>query len=150
MKRYQPDRVEVTALVLIAVLAITLLTVPRFVGVADNGDFFRLLYWGKFAYPALDYHDQYFGWVTRYYLFERNPFLAWYGFPSSEALFIKTSAILGLLLSRERFDLRALGFVHVIAFVLSLALLFTGWRRVIGKRGRALIPLVAIVFCDVG
>lgn len=150
MNRFRPDRAEVTALVFIAVLAITLLTFPRFVGVADQGDFQRLMRWGGLAYPTLEPHDKYIGWVTKVYPYEKNPFTAWRGAPSSEALFIKSAAVLGLIWSSQTFDLVVLGLLHVLAFVIAWGVLISGWRQFTGTRARVLFPLIAIVFCDIG
>lgn len=150
MNRLNLDRLEVIGLILVAGFAAILLLSPPFIGMADNGDFFRLMYWGQFAYPPLEYRDQYVGWVTRQFVVARNPLLSWRGFPSSEALFIKASALLSFPFSRNRFDLKVLGSIHVLAYAGAWAVVLSGWRRATGMRSMVLIPGIALIFCDVG
>ncbi len=150
MNRLRSNRVSLLVSTSIATFALVLLVFPPMVGIADNGDFFRLMYWGKFEYPPLDPHEQYEDWINREYVVTRNPFLAWYGFPSSGAVFVKASAILNLFRSRDRFDIRFLGFIHVLAFAVACWLLLRGWRKTIG--GPITVPVLGllIVFCDLG
>ena len=150
MTRTRPDRVEITALAFIAVLALTLLTYPRFIGVADQGDFFRLMYWGKFVYPSLAYADQYVGWIHRTYSFERSPFASWWGLPSSEFMFIKAAAMTGFVASRTTFDLGILGAAHTLGFVIAWSSFLPVWRHLAGWSARAAIPLILLIFCDIG
>lgn len=147
----RPNRAEIGALAAIIILALTLLWTPPLVGLADNGDFYRLLYWGKFEYLPGDEKDRLIGWFEREFQITRHPLLAWYGFPSSEAIFIKASALLALLWpGGGRFDIRVLGLVHALAFAAACYLLLKGWRA-----GPRLSPVVLyagllLLFCDLG
>lgn len=145
------DRLEAIALALIGVFAITLLTYPKMIGLADNGDFFRLMYWGKFEYPQLEYREQYIGWTNREYLVTQNPLKTWWGFPSSEAIFVKIAAILAtVFLPRGSFDLRVLGVVHVLGFVVSCWLMIRGWRAAIHTPKLIPLAFLLFIFCDAG
>ena len=150
MNRLRSNRVSLLVSTYIAPFVLVLLYFPPIVGIADNGDFFRLMHWGKFEYPPLDPRDQYVGWITSEYVVSRNPLIAWYGFPSSGAVFVKSSAILNLFQSRDRFDIRFLGVVHALGFAVACWLLLRGWRKAIG--GPMAVPLLGllIIFCDIG
>ena len=87
MKRLRPDRAEGLALVLVGAFAFALIVYPPMVGLADNGDFFRLMYWGKFEYLPQTDEDRYVGWIHREFQITKNPLLSWRGYPSSEAIF---------------------------------------------------------------
>ena len=55
MAIFKLDRLQTATALAIIVLSLGLLWTPPIIGVADNGDFHRLLYWGKFEPPALPF-----------------------------------------------------------------------------------------------
>jgi hypothetical protein len=123
---------------------------PPLVGQANNGDFERLMRWGQIRYITQDYAEKYFAWINHEFRIAGNPWLG-YGFPSSEAVFIKLSAIAGdWLLPGDRFDLRILGFVHLLGFVAALWLLLRGWRAYTQRSPFWLLPGFLLLFCDLG
>jgi len=142
---------EAAALALVGALVLALLMLPPMVGLANNGDFERVMHWGKFEYLTTDYFDKHFGWVNREFRITRSPLLTWWGYGSSEAIFVKLSALLGSLLIPGRlFDIRLLGVIHVLAFLLSLWTLMKGWQASTGSPPLLLIPIFALIFCDIG
>lgn len=121
------------------------------VGLASNGDFERLMHWGKFEYVTTDSNEKYFNWVNRDFRITQSPWLAWRGFGSSEAIFIKLSAIIGDWLIRgDGFDLRVIGLIHLLAFGAALWLLGQGWRVAMRSSPLYLLPGILLIFCDVG
>ena len=151
MNRLRPDRAEGLALLLVVAFAFTLIVYPPMVGLADNGDFFRLMHWGKFEYLPQAAEDRYVGWINREFQITKNPFLSWKGYPSSEAIFVKASSILAILWpGSHRFDLRLLGLIHTIGFGAGCWLLLRGWR--VGARLNPLVLFAGLifVFCDIG
>jgi len=151
MKRLRPDRAEGLALVLVGAFAFALIVYPPMVGLADNGDFFRLMYWGKFEYLPQTDEDRYVGWIHREFQITKNPLLSWRGYPSSEAIFVKASAILAMFWpGGHRFDLRLLGLVHTIGFAAGCWLLLKGWRAGARLHPVLLFAGLILIFCDIG
>lgn len=141
------------AFLLILVISLVLLWTPPIVGLADNGDFFRMLRWGQLEHRTLkdgEVEDRFEGWINREYRFVRHPLLAWKGLPSSEAVFVKAAALLALIWpGGGGFDLRLLGLVHALALAAAAALLERGWREV-RLPSPVLIAGLVVVFCDIG
>ncbi len=124
---------------------------PPMIGLASNGDFERLMHWGKFEYLTTDDNEKYFNWVNRDFHITQSPWTAWRGFGSSEVIFVKLSAIAGDWLIRgDRFDLRVIGLIHLLAFVAALWLLMRGWRIALRLSPLYLLPGILLIFCDVG
>lgn len=124
---------------------------PPMIGIASNGDFERLMHWGKFEYVTNDHDEKYFNWINREFRITESPWLAWRGFGSSEVLFVKLSAIIGdWIFPGDRFDLRLLGVIHLLAFVAAFWLLMRGWRASVGVSPLFLLPGFLLIFCDAG
>jgi hypothetical protein len=124
---------------------------PPMIGLASNGDFERMMHWGKFEYVTTDYDEKYFNWVNHEFRITQSPWRAWRGFGSSEVIFVKLSAILGsVFIPGDRFDLRVMGLVHLLAFLAALWLLMRGWRVATQLSPLYLLPGLLLIFCDVG
>lgn len=144
-------RAEIAALCLVFLLIAVQLFWPPLIGLASNGDFERLMHWGKFEYVTADSQEKYFNWVNRDFRIAQNPWTAWRGFGSSEVIFVKLSAIVGdWLFPGDRFDLRVIGVIHLLAFVAALWLLMRGWRLAMRLSPLYLLPGILLIFCDVG
>jgi hypothetical protein len=143
-------RAELAALLLVGVLVFVQLMWPPMVGVVNNGDFERLMKWGGLEYVTTDHEEKYFAWINREFRFARSPWQAWYGFGSSEAIFIKLAAIVGDWWPGDRFDLRLLGVVHLLAFLGACWLLGRGWRALTQRSSLWLLPGLLLIFCDLG
>src|SRR5690242_12728009 len=107
------------------------LMLPPVVGVANNGDFGKVI--GYFGMGAPREHEYEFA-DSKYTFDSAYRFAP--GLYSSELLLMPPALALNALLSKDgRFDLRAIGFIHsalfLIAFALFLSLLacLRGWRR---------------------
>ncbi|MEP7273956.1 MAG: hypothetical protein ABI882_20815, partial [Acidobacteriota bacterium] len=155
MKIKPPQLALSRAELAITLLVFSLVTIQLFwpptIGLASNGDFERLMHWGKFEYLTTDDTEKYFNWINRDFRVALSPWRAWRGFGSSEVIFIKLSAILGsLLIPGDRFDLRVIGVVHLLAYVAALWLLRRGWRAVTQLSPIYLLPGILLIFCDVG
>ncbi len=136
------ERLALTIAVLILVFT---LFVPPPVGVADDGDFGKVL--GAFDVDPGD-ASHLFRYITVHY--QIDPARHWWSsFPSSEMLLMIPALALNRLIAKPGiFDLRAMGAVHAALFVLALALYLPAVRRFPPLR-RALLQGAAIfVFCD--
>ncbi|MGE0129670.1 MAG: hypothetical protein AB7U82_16445 [Blastocatellales bacterium] len=151
MSSFKPSRAEAAALLIILLLVSAQLMWPPMIGIASNGDFDRLMHWGKFEYVTTDHDEKYFNWINREFRITKSPWLAWRGFGSSEATFIKLSAIIGdWIFPGDGFDLRMLGAIHLLAFAAAFWLLMRGWRASVGISPLFLLPGFLLTFCDIG
>jgi len=145
------SRAETAAVCFVLLIVAVQLFWPPIIGLASNGDFERLMHWGKFEYVTNDSSEKYFNWVNRDFRITQSPWTAWRGFGSSEAIFVKFSAVIGDWLVRgDRFDLRVIGLIHLLAFVVGLWLLMQGWRVAMRLSPLYLLPGILLFFCDVG
>src|SRR5262249_40661787 len=124
---------------------------PPMIGLADNGDFGRMIRWGALNHVEGERDDIYFNWVNREYKFVANPTTTRGLWLSSEVVFVKIAAAIGYwFVSDQLFDLRILGLIHILGRDSGVARPrvrpSTGIRRefregVRGKTGRAIAPL---------
>jgi hypothetical protein len=137
--------IEIVALsTAVLIIALTLF-VPPPVGVADDGDFPRVLRVFNLV-PANE--PCCFENIVVHYRFD--PAAHWWGgFPSSETLLMFPALALNRLISRPgEFDLRAMGAVHAGLLLAALALYLSVTHR-LASIGRAVAAAAAIfVFCD--
>lgn len=151
MKSLRPTCSEAIILLLTGAFALALIICPPMIGLADNGDFHRLMHWGKFEYLSLEQHDQFFNWINREYRITLHPLRARRGFVSSEAIFVKASALLSaILLPNRHFDIRLLGILHVLGFITGFWMLLKGWQARFGPKYLLLVPGFLLIFCDIG
>ena len=114
---------------------------PPVVGLANNGDFGKII--GPFSLtgPAADEN----GWAdTRWELNPAKKYLS--GFYSSEHLFMAAAVGVNCVLSKDSsFDLRAIGLVHAAIFLWAFYLL---WTLLVDSRAAVRIgTLGAALFC---
>ena len=94
------------------------------IGLANNGDFWRMTDWGALKQVETRHEDIYFNWITREYKFVGNPVTTRGSWPSSEIVFVKPAVALWYwMVSNQSFDLRMLGLIHILAFALSFFIL---------------------------
>jgi len=132
------------SLVLAAILGVQLF-VPPSIGLANNGDFSKIM--GLFSLGAPP--DDNYGYVDLTYRFD--PFYHWKaGYYSSETLLAAAPISLKRNLSKDRsFDLRWMGFVHGLLFVLAVYLMEGLLTDAGGWRWYVLWIAIALIFGDV-
>ncbi len=112
------------------------LMVPPVPGIADNGDFVKML--GRYSLAsggAFEYAN------TRFYNTGKDPYRS--GYESSEILLIAPAVVIGKAISRDgSFDLRVIGAVHAALFLLAIFLILAVLPR--PWLGAALVAM----FCD--
>jgi len=103
---------------IVAVAAVVLscqLFLPPIVGLADQGDFTRIV--GRFGFRAEDKSVLY-GFLTRKYVPDWNARYRVYEQFSSEYIFVEAAVLLNKVVSRDgNLDITVLGFVHMLAFL---------------------------------
>jgi hypothetical protein len=88
---------------------------PPVVGLADQGDFTRMI--GRFGYGAVDKSAEY-AFLARKYVPDPNARLRVYEQVSSEYIFVGAAILLNKVVSRDgSLDITMIGFVHMLAFL---------------------------------
>lgn len=112
----------------LAVLALQLL-VPPVSGLADNGDYQRVMGYAGFDHSTDVYAERYFSFLRTQY---RVLPVGWFrgGYLSSEIALALAARIASPAAWRgELFDLRALAAVHIALFLLALVVLLRACRE---------------------
>ncbi len=143
------DRVMTAVIVIIgAAILIGLLFVPPFIGIADNGDYPRIMSSGGISVlnDTFTYEDKYFGYAHSQY--EYAPFGI--GYASSQVLFVFIAGLLGRLWDSNLFTMHAMGVVYSVLMLLTLGFMI----YVLGK-GRLWLQmtlgvLMLFIFFDIG
>lgn len=135
--------------VLIAAAAIVgyQILLPPIVGLADQGDFRRVI--GKFGYGP-EKPDAPYGFVTLKYV--RDPTYRWPEWEqiSSEDLFVGTAVLVNKVISKDgTLDIRVIGLVHALAFLAALAWLLHSTRGFPRGGGSYLWIVVILITTDV-
>lgn len=141
----------VTAFGVLFITFIALFTAP-YVGMADNGDFFRNIYSNGLYFNQPDYDSQYFGYFVKQYgifqYFNENGATIF----SSQSLFIKLAIALNkLFFSSEVFDIRFQAAIYMTLYVIAIYLLMEAitWRM--PRKYAFIIAGIAIfIFGDTG
>jgi hypothetical protein len=126
------------------------LFVPPIIGLADNGDFDKVMGYAGFQHVADSYEDKYFSWAVTKFAIVR-PF--WYrsGYFTSETLlaFLARYAAVPFA-SGHVFDIRVLGALHIVLLLTAIGLLVASGRDLSHAAQAALAVLLVFVFTDVG
>lgn len=136
--------IDATAFLLAAlILAWQLFTSPV-AGLANNGDFGKILGLFGLGAPA---EDEYKFAPTRYSFDPHYRFRS--GFYSSETLLVAAAIGLNALCSRPgSFDLRCVGAIHAALFLTALYLLLPTLRTLAPGRQALVLLVTVFIFCD--
>jgi hypothetical protein len=94
--------------------------IPPIVGLADNGDFPRVMSRFNIGYPPGIFAESQFKYLVRQYEIRPRHFID-YGFRTSENLFVRVSLVVNrIFFGKRSYDIRTLGAVHLVAFLLCL------------------------------
>jgi hypothetical protein len=147
--RITPAFAAAFGVLLITVIA--LFTAP-YVGMADNGDYFRIIYSNGLYFNIPDYDSQYFGYFVKQfgiyqYYNENSSMLA-----TSQSLFIKLALFVNkLVFSREVFDIRFQAAIYTLLYTVSVYLLIEAITfKMSRKRGMLVAVLAIVIFGDTG
>lgn len=140
--RYNLGLVGWIVFLLAAAILVYQVIIPPIVGLADNGDYHRIMEPLGLQSVAEDWGDRYFGYVVRdYRMVPRTP----RPFFSSQYLLGEIAVQADTLVSRGRtFDLVVLGAVHLAAYLLGIYLILLGTRRLPGA-GRMVVAFAVVV-----
>jgi hypothetical protein len=132
-----------------AILSVQLFA-PPVVGLADNGDYERVIGYAGFQHTTADPAERYFSFLrTKYAVVSPGWFRS--GYLSSETLMAFAARGIHVLFSGGPvFDLRVLGTIHAALLLLALALLVRACRDLPPATQIAVAVLLVFVFTDVG
>jgi len=140
---------EALFLIAAALVVLDQVVVDPKVGLADNGDFARIMLPLGIVHVTADDRLRYFnfaagrlGWTHR---------RKWTGFVSSEMLLVApASAAVRALSGGHLFSITTMGLIHAIIFLAALAVGAWALRRVSAALRVLIYALAIFVFCDVG
>jgi hypothetical protein len=140
---------HLACLAIVALVLVAQLFVPTMVGLADDGDFRRVMRWGGIEHTATDPALRYWSWIERTFVVDPLQAVIGVGFPSSEGLVVKTVALAELPWLGKRFDLRGLTILHIGLLLFGLALLLRSWTGRSRFFPLLLTAAFTLVFCDI-
>ncbi len=147
---------ELMALAIAASILTASLLLPPMVGLADNGDFYKMMSKFGLEHGAGAREDRYFAYVDPVYVADPQGAArhqqVWGGtLVSSEILFVAAAVwIDGLFHSERVFHIQALGAVHIACFLAAAFLLLTGSRNANPVKRALGVILSIVLFLDVG
>jgi len=137
-------------LAIIAAIFCYQLFVPPSIGLADNGDFSRILGAVGLEHAAGNRDDSYFNYFAPTYRFESSGEWDSLVLTSENVLVLCAMAIDRLGSKTGVFDVRVLAALHLALFLLAVWLLL-GLSANLNLAARVVVPLLLVlVFCDVG
>jgi hypothetical protein len=133
----------------IFILVFTLMLRP-IIGVADNGDFPRIMGSTGLQYMSGDYEERYFGYVNRLYRVGLALPMGG-GYFSTEIFMVGAAVLLSqAVLSTGVFDIRYLSLLYSVLFCSAIFLIIRCSRRRLGAAGWLLAGLLVFIFADIG
>lgn len=132
-----------------ALLIVVLLFMKPFVGVADNGDFLRMM-----NTIGLGYYDAAESYADRFFAFSHSRFAyepLFRGFyPSSQIVLVLVPRLIGGLLHGSYFDIRLLAAVYALLLLAATWLLVRAGRTLSAAAAVLLGAALLFVFYDIG
>jgi hypothetical protein len=144
-----------SALLIVGTLAaaaaaiVTTLMLPPIVGLADNGDFDRVMLPAGLRSLAGAFEDRYFHWMQpRFAHAPRTADVS--GYRTSEILLTRLAVAASKRTGASLFDVRFLGAVHASLLILALALLVAAGRDLVAPAQALAAVLLVFFFTDPG
>lgn len=137
-----------------AILIVALIMIPPVLGVADSGDYARVLVGAGIAPldPNESYHDRYFGYAHSLYGYGGYLFG---GYFSTHVLLVMVAGWIGRIFSAEHFDIRVLGACYTALYVWAVTLLIKHAPKAHSHNATLAVTLtlafcIVVVFGDIG
>lgn len=142
-------KLEWVAAVCGAGILLYLLFGTPFIGVADNGDFQRVMATSGLNYDpdGTDYRDRFFGYAHMHYAYDtlfRGAYI------TTQIIPVIIARFLGLVWDRHLFDIRVLGFIYTLLMTAAAYLIVRTGKTSSRAAGIALAAAVLFVFFDIG
>lgn len=130
------------------IVAIVLLFAGPFVGVADNGDFLRIMGTAGLNYydAGETYEDRFFGYAHA--LFAYDDFLRGF-YPSTQIILVVLARFIGVIANGEAFDIRVLGGIYTALLLAAGYLVIRAVKTEHRYAAMLLALLMVFVFTDI-
>lgn len=144
-------RLEFLTVFICALILIKTLILEPVIGVADNGDFIRIMNSTGLGYFSEDFTDKYFEYFNREYKIIPTEKMEG-GYFSTEIFLVKISkTINNLFLNRNGiFDIRFLALIYSLIFLVSIYLVLKYSKQDIPILNYLITLLIIIMFADLG
>jgi len=148
----RPEAIVVYFTVALALIVIAILFVKPYIGMADNGDYYREIHNLGLYYLTDNFDDRHFGYFNRLYGIRQYPFDETADFVSSLSLVIRTALSLDSWFTSDNvFDLRTMGVIYGITFIVAYYLLLKQFGTKLSVPVLlATGALTVVIFGDVG
>ncbi|MBB3108754.1 hypothetical protein FHS18_000782 [Paenibacillus phyllosphaerae] len=132
-----------------AVLMIVLLLVRPFVGVADNGDFLRVMGTVGLNYgdPSASYDDQFFKYAHAQFSYDsffRGAYV------STQIILVLAARVIGAVFHPSAFDVRILGAFYIVLMTAAIYCLVRYGSKLSRWTGIAVALCAFVMLCDIG
>ena len=140
-----------TLLVIAGILGYQLM-IPPVIGLADQGDYARLVGAFHLGPVAQTAEDRYYRYFNRTYQPDPNFRLPGWEIYSSQDILVGSALLLNKWISKDGwFDIRVLSFLEALAFLaICYFLLQATWKLLPGRLHFLIAAALIVVFCDVG
>jgi hypothetical protein len=140
-----PARLEIVVLLVLTVAVAYQLFVEPIVGIADNRDFARLMDPAGIDYPSVaDYRESVFQFVETKFIFAKTYS---YRYLTSARPILGLAKLLNRLVAKDgRFDIRSLGFCHLVLYVGGVFIFLRAFRSA-GRACRLIVAGSALLMC---
>ncbi len=147
IKKFRYEFVITAAIIIL--LSFVLMRRP-IMGVADNGDFARIMNSTGLHYFSSEHYDRYFGYVNREYVIGHMvPFGG--GYVSTQLALVVSAVVLSKTFRDSGvFDIRYLGVIYVLFLATAAFFAVKSCRKSFGAAGIIIAISIIIIFCDTG
>ncbi len=143
-------RAEIVVACIVATILFCVLMLTPVTGVADNGDFARIMNSTGLAHISSDYNDRFFGFANREYKLTGGIPMAG-GYISSEIPLVWLAIFICRSVSNNGiFDIRFLSILYSVIFVIAFYLIIRSFRKMSALAYVSLSLLLIWVFTDIG
>ncbi|AEV67761.1 hypothetical protein [Acetivibrio clariflavus] len=151
MLRDRLFKLETIAVIIVAVFLVGILMIKPIIGVADNGDFERIMITTGLEYKTSDYNEKYFNYVNREYL-STSPFVNGIRYFSSTLIFVLAAKFINsiVLFNKGIFDIRFLAVLYCCMLLLFIYLMAKHDKKSVPIVNFIYIILTVLIFTDAG
>jgi len=143
--------IEVIALFSAAIILFCALIARPVIGVADNGDFYRLMKPSGLEYLSDDASDRYFHYLNREYRIVDSSIWE-YAYFSTGIILVKASKVINtaLGLGKDTYDIRSLSLLYICIFLTSIYLIIKHSKNGDLLSDSLMAALIILIFTDIG
>lgn len=144
-------KLETVTVLVVAVFLVGVLMVSPIIGVADNGDFERIMSTTGLKYKTSDYNERYFNYVNREYI-STTPFANGIGYFSSQVILVLIAKLISsiVLFNKGIFDIRFLAVMYCCLFLMYIYIIAKYDKKPVFLVRCVYVILTVLVFTDSG